>query len=230
MFAGPNGSGKSTLLKGLVAAEYFKASHVLNPDVLEAELNATGILDFSLQGLAINDQMLKGFIAAHPLGKQIGHYPGHIRDNVFVLQQPLKPGYFVAVLSDFMRRQWLKNEDSFTFETVMSSPDKPLFLKEAQAKGYRTYLYFVCTINPTINQDRVQSRVEQGGHPVPADKILERYGRSLSLLKEAVASTNRAYIFDNSAESHELVAEYKNNQLCQLSTDPPEWFRNALLT
>jgi predicted ABC-type ATPase len=41
-----------------------------------------------------------------------------------------------------------------------------------------------------------------GGHPVPEDRIVKRYYRSLDLLMEAIKHTNRAYVFDNSGLIH----------------------------
>ena len=68
----------------------------------------------------------------------------------------------------------------------MSFPDKLEFLRKAQLKGYRTYLYYVATDDPDINISRVRNRVQLGGHSVPEDKIVNRYYRSLDFLMEAV--------------------------------------------
>ena len=64
----------------------------------------------------------------------------------------------------------------------MSSPDKIDFLAEARRRGFRTYLYYVATVDPLININRVANRVRMGGHPVPEEKIVSRYARSLDLL------------------------------------------------
>ncbi len=60
---------------------------------------------------------------------------------------------------------------TFTFETVMSHPDKIELLHKAQQSGFRTYLYYVATEDPEINISRVENRVSSGGHPVPREKI-----------------------------------------------------------
>jgi replicative DNA helicase len=41
-------------------------------------------------------------------------------------------------------------------------------------------------------------RVAQGGHAVPDDKVRDRWLRTMTLLQQAVRSSDRAYIFDNS--------------------------------
>ena len=85
-------------------------------------------------------------------------------------------------------------------------------------RGYRVYLYFVATDDPAINIDRVRRRVLQGGHPVPEDKIIERYHKSIALLTEACQVAHRAYIFDNSGAEHKLPAEVTDFDTIRLAT------------
>src|SRR5205814_8183279 len=99
--------------------------------------------------------------------------------------------YFASVAADFLRQKLLEARISFTFETVMSSPDKVALLEKARSLGYRTYLFYVATEGPGINVSRVLTRIGQGGHPVPEDKIVRRYHRSLGLLMDALRRTNR---------------------------------------
>jgi len=142
--------------------------------------------------------------------------------------------YFASVASDLLRQMLLERKSSFTFETVMSHTSKVVVLKQAQALGYRTYLYFVATDDPAINISRVRNRVKLGGHGVPEDKIEERYHRSLELLTEAVRHTNRAYIFDNSGDNsdgkHTWLAEITEGRELKLKTDKiPAWFTRSVL-
>lgn len=83
----------------------------------------------------------------------------------------------------------------------MSHLGKVEFLQQAQQIGYRTYLYYVATDDPSINVSRVANRVAMNGHDVPSEKIIARYYKSLELLTEAIRHTNRAYIFDNSTNN-----------------------------
>lgn len=112
----------------------------------------------------------------------------------------------------------------------MSSPDKIDFLKKTSKSGYRNYLYFVATDDPLINISRVAYRVKTGGHDVPKEKIESRYYRSLDLLLNAVKSTNRAYIFDNSGEESVLIAEITDAEDVELKTYTiPLWFKTYIL-
>jgi len=108
----------------------------------------------------------------------------------------------------------------------MSAPDKVELLREAQTRGYRTYLYFVSTESPAINLLRVANRVAEGGHNVPSDKILARYGRSFALVREAVRYSNRAYFFDASQSATMYVAEITDGKEIVLKSDEmPNWFK-----
>ena len=97
-------------------------------------------------------------------------------------------------------------------------------MKKARERGYRVYLYFITTSDPTINKERVLQRVLEGGHDVPENKILTRFSRSLDLLKKALPHTDRAYLFYNSSNKPELIAEVTyGNTLRFTETDVPGW-------
>lgn len=81
---------------------------------------------------------------------------------------------------------------------------------------------------------RVSNRVALGGHPVPEEKIISRYHRSLALLMDAIKVSNRAYIFDNSTDNadgkHTWLAEITDGRTLELKADlVPSWFKKAVL-
>jgi predicted ABC-type ATPase len=82
-------------------------------------------------------------------------------------------------IADFQRDQCLRGHVNFSFETVMSHPSKVDFMVRADDAGYQVTLYFVCTSDPDINVRRVQNRVLSGGHDVPQNRIIARYGEAL---------------------------------------------------
>lgn len=138
-------------------------------------------------------------------------------------------GYFSAILADFIRQQFLTICRSFTFETVMSSPDKIELLKAAKGTGFRTYLYYISTDDVIINKNRAANREKLGGHSVPPDKIEPRYERSLDLLLDAIKQSDRAYLFDNSGSEHILIAEVTDGKIIELkSRQIPGWFIKAI--
>ena len=79
-----------------------------------------------------------------------------------------------------LREEYVRNKQSFLFETVFSAPDKLDFLRRAKAVGFFTRLFFVGTDNPIINVNRIAHRIAEGGHAVPIDKIYSRFGKSIA--------------------------------------------------
>jgi predicted ABC-type ATPase len=115
--------------------------------------------------------------------------------------------YLAADLAEFIRQKLLISGISFTYETVMSHKSKLDFLQKAKDNDYRIYLYFIAIKDPQINIGRVDARVAQDGHFVPPQTIIDRYYKSLTHLKQAIKTSNRAYIWENSMDIITLIAE-----------------------
>lgn len=234
VFAGPNGSGKSTLktlLPGHLLGVY------LNPDEVEKMARADSSLDVTQFGLTNDASAVLEFFQKSPLLLEHG-YSNRLKSfgasgSCLMFEPAAFDSYFASVFVDFARRQLIAARATFTFETVMSHPSKVDLLREAREKGYRTYLYYIATNDPEINVTRVRIRVAAGGHPVPEHLIRARYERSLRLLPEAIKQSNRAYIFDNSAEGAEKgtwIAEITDGDRLEFKTnETPKWFKNIVI-
>lgn len=230
MFAGPNGSGKSTI-KSVISQELLGI--YINPDEMESEMRKRDFLDFAYYDMEpTSDEVLHFFTHSSLLEQNdMLDEAASLRfgDNKLIFHETEPNSYFASVAADFIRNKLLEMGKTFTFETVMSYPDKVEFLRKAQEKGYRTYLYYIATEDPDINISRIQYRIKMGGHPVPKDKVTNRYRRSLELLMHAVQATNRAYIFDNSHEEPIWVAEITDGRTLEIKTkEMPVWFKKAL--
>jgi predicted ABC-type ATPase len=221
MFAGPNGSGKSTV-KNLIPDSLLGI--YLNADDIEATLRLNG--SFNIKNLGIDTSTLEmiSFFQNSSFIQQLGREKE--MSQISVVEGSVSfPGltvdsYISSVLSDFLRHKLFRLPRSFTFETVMSSPDKISFLAKAkQEYTYRTYLYYVSTEDPSINVSRVENRVKMGGHNVAADKVISRYYRSMDYLIEAIKQADRAYIFDNSGKSLLWVAEIANGEVLEIKSE-----------
>ncbi|YCM44024.1 zeta toxin family protein [Verrucomicrobiaceae bacterium 227] len=232
MFAGPNGSGKSTI-KDVVPAGLLGV--YLNPDEIQKEIEVRGFLDVSNYQVETTQAEILSFFENSLLIEKAGMADEasclRFTDGRLDFHEVIVNAYFASVTADFLRRKLMQSGISFSFETVMSSPDKVALLKTAQELGYRTYLYYIATEDPEINLARVKARVSQGGHDVPADKIVSRYVRSLDLLLPAIKHSNRAYLFDNSRQGgqHLWVAEITDGRNLEIKCDPmPLWFEKAV--
>jgi len=110
--------------------------------------------------------------------------------------------------SESLRDALIGNGDDFAFETVFSTPEKVEFLSDAKRRGYFISASFVTTNDPMLNIARVARRVAQGGHDVPADKIVKRYYRSMELLRYLFDLADELNIYDNSASRYRLVYQH----------------------
>ncbi len=231
MFAGPNGSGKSTI-KSVIRHELLGV--YVNPDEIEAEIKRNDLLDLRSFGIKTEGAEVLGFFRDSTLLEKAGLLGEaqelKFNENLLDFFAVEVNAYFASVAADFIRQKLILARKSFSFETVMSSPDKIGLLEKSQQLGYRNYLYFVATDNPHINISRVKNRVKGGGHDVPHDKVISRYYRSLDLLREAVKFTNRAYIFDNSGSELLFLAEITDADSLEIKTDNiPSWFEKYVL-
>lgn len=231
MFAGPNGSGKSTL-KSVIRPDLLGI--YINPDELEAGIRRDDFLDFNPFNIRTShNEVLDFFLGSTLLSKADlldAAAALSFDDNRLIFSAVKINSYFASVAADFIRQKLISAGKSFSFETVMSSPDKVQLLAKSRQVGYRNYLYFVATDDPNINISRVEHRVQKGGHDVPNEKIVARYQRSLDLLWDAIQLTDRAYIFDNSGDKLLWLAEITAARHVEIKSDfDLFWFQKYIV-
>ena len=140
--------------------------------------------------------------------------------------------YAAARLADALRRDLVRQRESFVFETVFSDPvgEKVAFLKQAAESGYSTILCFIGISAPAISDQRVAMRVSQGGHDVPLDKLTARYPRILRNLRSALRDLPCVWVFDNDdlRTPYRLVAIFENGSPVRLQRPVPKWLKPLL--
>jgi len=136
-------------------------------------------------------------------------------------------------ISKDQREGWLQKGISHSYESVMSHPSHIDYINEANHKGFKSYLYYVCLPDPLINTQRVKERVEMGGHPVPESKILSRYNKSLDHLYEMASICHRVYFFDNAVDlipfAEKTPKGYLDIYQQAYYKVQPDWFRLSVL-
>lgn len=235
VFAGPNGSGKSSLFNDF--PNTYTTGPFINADEIENKLITKGFIDLKELGVNATQADLDVFSqlpAALSLIKkaETGGHPIEIAvsENCIVDRSKDSHSYEASFTAAFIRHMLIAHSKTFCFETVMSHSSKIEEIRELKAKGYHPYLYFICIDDPEINVSRVANRVEKGGHPVSAEKIIQRYYRTLELLHEVLPLCYRAYLFDNSNNKKwEIVAELYNGTMELKTNKPPQWFINYVL-
>ncbi len=235
IFAGPNGSGKSSIHKTLVEAGDINLGIFVNADEIEKQLKNALRLDFSNYSIVLDFEDFRKRYKAHRLyesskGDEIMADLGEDLNSLVIAKNDNINSHFAAIIADYIRVKMLDSVNVFTIETVMSHPSKVDYIELAKSKGYRVYLYFVSTSDVRINESRVLQRVDEGGHPVPPEKIRERYTRSMDIMFDAIKACHRAYIFDNSEKNApKWYAEYDGKHIEFKYKTIPLWMDTYLI-
>lgn len=128
--------------------------------------------------------------------------------------------------ADARRDALLHARIGFVSETVFSHESKLGLIGHAQSLGYQVVLYVVCLDDPQRLLARVSQRVREGGHNVPASRILERYPRTLAYLAQAVRIADLAFLYDAvevEQGAHRLVALCEKVGTTLLVDELPLW-------
>jgi predicted ABC-type ATPase len=139
--------------------------------------------------------------------------------STYIKADDLKKEYNLSDLeaaqkAEALRNKLLDKKADFTFETVLSTDRNLLLLQKAKNNGYQIQCIYVLTCNADINVARVRSRVLEGGHDVPEDKIRSRYAKALKLLPQLIEVCDTIFIFDNSIMPELIFKKDKNEEEC----------------
>ncbi|MBT6007619.1 MAG: hypothetical protein HOG79_18020 [Prolixibacteraceae bacterium] len=241
VFAGPNGSGKSTIINSVRSHKVngipVDFGIYVNADLIARDLQK-GNISFKKYKIVISqDEFVAISLDSGLIGEKFSEEQFissfRITRNIIYLTKPAADEYIAQIMAHVLRKKLLQEKKKFSFETVFSHESKVDIMKEAVEAGYKVYLYFVSTKSPEINKYRIKVRVEQGGHPVPEDKIVNRYYRSMDLLHEASQYSYQAFYFDNSENGvgkQSMFAHFKLDKDRHKKWDKidqgivPDWF------
>ena len=131
-----------------------------------------------------------------------------------------------------LRQELVAQRESFVFETVFSDPvgEKLGFLKAAVLANYTVVLCFIGLSGPESSEQRVAMRVSQGGHDVPAAKLVARFPRTLANLRAAVRELPYVLVFDNGdlATPFRRAAVIQEGRVVWSAQTVPGWLRASL--
>lgn len=137
----------------------------------------------------------------------------------------MKAAYKSAQIATERRDDLIRQHKSFVTESVFSHPSKLDLIADAKKEGYRVMVFHICLEHPDLSVARVDERVKEGGHPVPEDKIRQRYDRNGPLIRKAALLSDLAHIYDNSKlnQPPERVMSFKEGRLSFVSAHLPTW-------
>jgi predicted ABC-type ATPase len=95
----------------------------------------------------------------------------------------------------------------FGFETTLSGRTYIRLFQDLKRRGYQIHLFFLWLNSLRLALERIEIRVEQGGHDIPEMIVRRRFDRSLSNFFEFYRPLADSWtIFDNSGEIPKVVA------------------------
>jgi predicted ABC-type ATPase len=102
----------------------------------------------------------------------------------------------------------LESQETFAFETTLSTRSYKLKVEEAKQKGYTVTLLFFWLQNVELAKERVRIRVTEGGHNIESSVIERRYIKGIKNLFDIyLPIVDGALIFDNSFGKHILIGK-----------------------
>lgn len=122
--------------------------------------------------------------------------------------QPEKVAFSAGRIMLKRIQELLKENESFAFETTLSTRSYKHKIVEAKENGYTTTLLFFWLQNVELAKERVRIRVSEGGHNIEPEVIERRYYHGIRNLFEIyLPIVDGAFIFDNSNGRHQLMAQ-----------------------
>lgn len=118
-----------------------------------------------------------------------------------------------AIEATRLRELAIFEKRNFAFETVLSTRRNLDLLIKAKSEGYFIRRFYFITIDSSINFQRVENRVAEGGHDVPKNKIESRYNKALELVPELIKVCDSINIWDNSTDRPYRIFQKKLNQV-----------------
>lgn len=120
------------------------------------------------------------------------------------------------------------NGEDFMIESNLAKDSEYEWIVKMKKRGYDVALYYLCTDYPDeVHLMRVQERVAEGGHNVPAPIVHHRYKMSLLYLQMKLDLFTEAYLIDNE-ETARVMAIVKNGEVVSKKEELPNWARKAI--
>lgn len=105
-------------------------------------------------------------------------------------------------------QRFIKQRESFGFETTLSGRSYFKLIRDLLVKGWQVELIYLALPDAEMSVRRVEERMEHGGHSVDEEVIRRRFPRSLdNLLNHFSMLASRTRCFLNSNDVPELIFE-----------------------
>jgi predicted ABC-type ATPase len=124
----------------------------------------------------------------------------------------------------------IEEKKDYTFETTLGGHSICKLLHKAIDQGIEVRIFFCGLDSPELHIQRVSERVAKGGHPIPEEKIRERWTHSIHNMLGLIKRCHSVKVFDNSKPAdlhgpHPRCLFYLNQGQFAIPPVPdmPEW-------
>jgi predicted ABC-type ATPase len=102
----------------------------------------------------------------------------------------------------------------FGFETTLAGKTYLKLLNELKQKGYSIHLFFLWIKSVKLALERIELRVQQGGHSIPEATVRRRFPRGIfNFFHEYQPIVDSWVIFDNSEDIPKMIAFKESGKL-----------------
>ncbi|MBQ2811288.1 MAG: zeta toxin family protein, partial [Alphaproteobacteria bacterium] len=122
----------------------------------------------------------------------------------------------------------LQENKSFVYETTSAGLSHLKIMDRARAQGYKVATVFIGLSRVELSHLRVQKRINEGGHSVPADDIERRYPRVIKNFPDMLARSDMAAVFDNSGPEPYRLIFLMDTYNFKVFYKYPKWVEKAL--
>jgi predicted ABC-type ATPase len=109
---------------------------------------------------------------------------------------------------------YAKQQLDFAFETTLAGKTYFSMLRKFKENGYKLHLFFLWIPDTKLAIARINSRVAEGGHNVPAEDVKRRFKRSIyNLFNLYLPILDSWILFNNTGNQPLPIAEGINQQV-----------------
>ena len=116
----------------------------------------------------------------------------------------------------------LKNGETVTQETTLSSHQVRKSIIKAKEQGYRIVMYYIGLNTKYESIYRIANRVRKGGHDIPPDDVIRRFTHRFEALDRIVPLCDKVIFYDND-NGFVKVAEITDGTFRYTNGYRPDW-------
>ena len=124
-------------------------------------------------------------------------------------------------------REYIATGSSFNQETTLCGRSILQAIRTTREKSYQIELFYVGIESADLALQRINERVQRGGHGVPEEDVRRRYSESLKNLHIVIPMCDIVQIYDNTEDMRQL-AEYRNGKQKWQLDRVPVWYAEWL--